>query len=327
MIHSRFAAALLLAALTASASANEIVRVDASAAAVSLARLAAAEFNKQKTGGAQVGTALSGTSGAFARLCRGEVALALVSRPILNDEAEICGKAKVGFVELPVAFDAIAIIVNPRNTFADSFTAADLRRIWEPAAQGTLTQWKQVNPRWPDLPLRLRGPDRASDDGSYFNAAILGNPFAREDYMSSSDDAVLIQGVARDVNGLAYVSLAAYSANRSLVRAVPLAGRTGAAGVLPSAGAVLNGAYQPLARPLFLYVNAASLDMPGTRAFAEFLAANGARLARAADLVPLTDATYQTNTVRLRSRSKGTLWAGTVPVGMTVEALQKKQAM
>jgi phosphate transport system substrate-binding protein len=323
----RFSLLLMLTAMTSIGTAAELVRTEASAAAISLTRAAAAEFAKQKASGAQVTTGIGGAAGAFAALCRGEASVIAVSRPILTDEMDACGKAKVEFVELPIAFDAVTVIVNPRNAFVSSLSVEELRKMWESGAQGTIMKWKQINDRWPDAPLKLLGPDRSSDDGRYFNAAILGNQFARQDYMGSAEDSVLIQAVARDANALAYVSSSSYLANRNQVKAVPIAGKAGATAVAPTAANVVSGAYQPLARPLFLYVSVAALDQPGVRAFSEFLVTNASRLATTAGLTPLTDTTYRAGISRLRNRSKGTLWAGSAPVGLTLDAMQKKQAM
>lgn len=318
-------ALVLLSAFGAPALSAEVVRIEASAAAISLTRTVASEFAKQKGGTARVETGISGAASALAKLCRGELPLAAVSRPILAEEVEACAKGKVDFVEVPIAFDAVTIIVNLRNSFADSVTVDDLRKMWESAAQGTVTRWKQVSAKWPDTPLKLLAPDRSSDDARYFNAAVLGNQFARQDYMGSAEDGILIQAVGRDANAIAYVSMSSYLANRNQVKAVPVAPKAGAGAMAPTAANVASGAYQPLSRPLFLYVSAAALDQPGVRAVAEFMVGNASRLAKAADLVPLTDSTYQAGVTRLRNRSKGTLWAGSTPVGLTLEALQKKQ--
>jgi phosphate transport system substrate-binding protein len=313
----------MLCGLSGAANSAEIVRVDTSSAAVSLTRAAAAEFGKQRGGATQISTGISGAAAALANLCRGDIAIAAVSRPIAAPEVDACDKAKIEFVEVPIAFDAVTLIVNPRNTFVESLSVDELKKMWRSASQGTVTKWKEVNGKWPDAPLKLLAPDQSSDDASYFNAAVLGTQLARQDYMGSTEDSILIQAVARDVNALAYVSLGSYGANRSRVRAVPIAGKGGA--VAPTAANVASGAYQPLSRPLFLYINAQALDQPSIRSVAEFIVSNGARLAKTADLVPLNDASYQAAANRLRSRSKGTQWAGSIPVGLTPDTLQKKQ--
>jgi phosphate transport system substrate-binding protein len=296
--------------------------MEVSSAAAAFGSIAAAEFMKH--GQTRVSVGISGVARAFEKFCRGEIALVGVARPILKEEMEACGKAKVEFVELPVALDAFVLIVNPKNRFVENLSVEHLRRMWEPGAQGTITHWAQINARWPDRPLKLLGPARSSDEARGFNVAVLGNEFTRHDYMGSAEDRMLIEAVERDPHAIAYVALSAYVANRSRVRAVPVVLKAGANPVMPSSANVAGGAYSSLTRAIFIYVSTDALERRGVDAFAEHLARHAARLAKGADLVPLTDSIYQAGVSRLRARRAGSIWGGGTPVGLTMQALQRK---
>ncbi len=200
--------------------------------------------------------------------------------------------------------------------------------MWEEAAVGKIVRWNQVNPAFPDAPLKLLAPDARFESSDYFFAAVLGpGKPARRDYMGSVDDNVLTQGVARDGNTVSYLPAATYLENRAKLRAVPIAKSAGAEPVAASAEAVLSGRYQPLSRPIFLYVNAGSLARADVAAFAEFYATNAGRLAQAAGYVALTDTLYSTGRERLRRRVAGSVWDGVVPVGLDVRGLQRREAL
>jgi phosphate transport system substrate-binding protein len=315
-----------LAGYCAGASAQS-VRIEGSGAGLTISQAAAAEFRRSHSNVA-VTVGLSGSDGALGRLCRGEVDLVHSARPMLKAEIEACRKADVPFIELPIAFDAVAVVVNPKNGFVQSLTLSELRSMWEESAQGKIVRWNQVNPRFPDAPLKLLAPDSQFDGSNYFSAAVLGpEKAARGDYMGSVDDNVLTQGVARDVNAVSYLPFATYLENRAKLRAVPIAADADAQAVAPSPESIANGQYQPLSRPIFLYVNARSLARPEVAAFAGFYAANAARLARDAKYVSLSDSTYQSNQERLRRRIAGSVWNGAVPVGLGLQEVQKREAL
>ncbi len=305
----------------------QAVRIEGSSAGLTISQAAAAEFRRTHSDVA-VNVGVSGSGGALGKLCRGEIDLVHSARPILKSELEACGKADIQFVELPIAFDAVTVVVNRKNSFVQSLTLPELRSIWEEAAQGKVVRWSQVNARFPDAPLKLLAPDRQFDTANYFAAAVLKQGQSpRRDTMGSVDDNVLIQGVARDLNTLSYVPIATYLENRAKLRAVPIAASTGAQAVMPSPETIANGQYQALSRPIFLYVNTRSLARPEVAAFAEFYAANAARLAKGARYVPLTDRTYQAAQERLRRRIAGSVWNGVVPVGLKMEELQRRDTL
>ncbi len=304
----------------------QTVHIDGAAAGRVLMDAAVLEYHKHKPA-ARIEVGVAGSAGSLAMLCNKSAGLVIASRPIQKAELASCTKLEVEFVEVPVAFDAITVVVNRRNDFVASLSVDELRTMWGAAAQGKITRWSQVNARFPDAPLKLLGPDAQFERGNTFTEAVLGpGQSARRDYMVSVDDNVLIQGVVRDPNALGYVSLAYYSAHRRTLKAVPIAAKAGATPVEPTVENIAKGLYQPFARPLFLYVNAKALDTAPVREFAEFYVANGARLAQAVKLVPLAEVSYRQGLTRIRSRVKGSLWGGTVPIGLTVEEVQKRQA-
>ncbi len=327
MKHLRLAtsAAALLASGLAVCAQAQILRIDGSAAGAEISKAAVVEYRKQNKD-ISFSLGVSGSGGGLAKFCRGEAEMVSTTRPIQRSEIDACAKARIEFIELPLAFDAVTVIVNARNTFVDRLSVEDLRKMWQGSAQGEITHWDQINPRWPHQPMKLLAPDRLSDESSYFNAAILGGEAPRQDIMASTEDRILIQGVARDANTLSFVSLAYYLENRAQLKAVPIAAKTGATPVAPTLDAIAKGAYQPLARPLFLYVNAKALAQPAVRAFAEYYVVNGARLAKAANTVPLAESSYRLDLERLRKSSTGTVWGGRVPTGLTLETLQTRKA-
>ncbi len=305
----------------------ETVRIDGSSAGVTISQAAAAEFRGSHSK-VVLTVGVSGSSGALSKLCRGESDLVHSARPILKAEIEACRNADMQFIELPLAFDAIAVVVNRKNNFVQSLTVAELRAMWEEGAQGKVVRWSQISARFPDAPIKLLAPDAQFDASNYFVAAVLGaGQAARRDYMSSTDDNVLIQGLVRDINTVSYLPVATYLEHRIKLRAVPIAASAASDPVMPSLEAIASGRYQPLSRPIFLYVNAKALARPEVVAFAEFYAANASRFTREARYVPLAEDIYRAGRERLRHRVAGTVWDGAVPVGLTMQELQRRAAL
>jgi phosphate transport system substrate-binding protein len=233
---------------------------------------------------------------------------------------QACKKAGVEYIELPVAYDALTVVVNPKNTWAEAVTVAELKRIWEPAAQGKIARWNQVRPAWPDQPLNLYGAGADSGTFDYFTEAIVGKAKAsRGDYTASEDDNVLVQGVASDRNALGYFGFAYYAENRERLKAVAIDGGKGP--VLPSPKTVLDGTYQPLSRPIYIYVNRRSLERPEVREFAEFYLRNAAKLAAQVRYVPLPERGYAMGLERLKRGVVGTAFGGQADVGVKFEDL------
>src|SRR5688500_6543529 len=227
----------------------ETVAVDGSSTVYPITEAVAEEFQKANSG-MRVTVGISGTGGGFKKFCRGETDVSNASRPILRAEMEDCRKAGIQYFELPVAFDALTVVVNPKNSFIKQLTIAEMKNRWRPSAQGTVTRCNQVNLAWPDQPMKLFGPGADSGTFDYFTEAVVGkSKSSRGDFTASEDDNVLVQGVSRDVNGLGYFGYAYYIENKDKLKAVPIVNDKGQA-VAPSMEAVLKGSYTPLARPI-----------------------------------------------------------------------------
>jgi len=311
--------------LAAASEQATIIRIDGSSTVFPITEAVAEEFQKAKRGAVRVTVGISGTGGGFKKFCRGETDLQGASRPILRPEIEACRARGVQYIELPVAFDALTVVVNPANTWAGTMTVAELRRIWAPEAQGTLTRWSQVRPGWPDAPLHLFGPGADSGTFDYFTEAVVGKARAsRGDYTASEDDNVIVQGVARDRNALGYFGFAYFAANAGRLRAVAI--DAGKGPVAPSLENVLNGTYQPLSRPLFVYVSAAAAARPAVQEFVEFYLTRGGELAKQVNYVPLRPQAYAMALERFQRRRLGTVFGGAPEVGVTVEELLRREA-
>src|SRR4051812_27266593 len=304
---------------------DKIVKIDGSSTVYPITEAVAEEFQKAKKNAIKVTVGISGTGGGFKKFCRGETDISDASRPILKKEMEDCKAAGVEYVELPVAFDALTVVVNPRNQFIKQLTVAEMKKMWEPAAQGKVTRWNQVNPAWPDQPMKLFGPGADSGTFDYFTEAVVGkSKSSRGDFTASEDDNVLVQGVSRDVNGLGYFGFSYYVENKDKLRAVPIVNEKGQT-VLPSMEAVEKGTYAPLSRPIFIYVNAKSLDKPEVKEFVEYYMRNGADLSREVKYVPLPDAAYKSALEHVHQGKKGTKFAGVAEVGVTIEELLRRE--
>jgi phosphate transport system substrate-binding protein len=319
-------AAMLVGVATAPLATAQIVKVDGSSTVFPVTEAVAEDFQKAKKGAAKVTVGISGTGGGFKKFCRGETDVSNASRPILKQEMADCKAAGIEYFELPVAFDALTVVINPRNGFIKTLTVAELKKMWEPGAQGKVTRWNQVNPVWPDAPIKLFGPGADSGTFDYFTEAVVGKAkSSRGDFTASEDDNVLVQGVSRDVNGLGYFGYAYYIENKDKLKAVPIVNEKGQP-VEPSMEAVLKGTYSPLARPIFIYVNAKSLGKPEVKEFVEYYMKHGAKLAREVKYVPLPDVAYTTGLEHIQKGKKGTVFGGNAEVGVTIEELLKREA-
>jgi phosphate transport system substrate-binding protein len=318
--------ALLTAATLQAHGAQPIIKVDGSSTVFPITAAAAEDFQKAKKGAVRVTVGISGTGGGFKKFCRGETDISDGSRPITKKEMDDCKAARVAYMEMPVAYDALTVVIHPKNTWAKTMTVAELKKIWEPGAQGQVTRWNQVNPSWPDAPLKLFGPGADSGTFEYFTEAVTGKAkSSRGDFTASEDDNVLVQGVSRDVNGLGYFGYAYYSENRDTLAAVSVVSPSGKP-VAPSLETVVSGAYQPLSRPIFIYVNAKSLEKPEVKAFVEFYNRNAERLVKEVKYVPLPAKAYAYNLETLAKMRLGTKFDGENKVGLTIEELMKLEA-
>ena len=233
----------------------------------------------------------------------------------------------VQYYELPIAYDALTVVINPRNDWIKTLTPADLKKMWDPSAQNKVMSWRQVNPAWPDQPLKLFGPGADSGTFDYFTEAVTGKSKAsRGDYTASEDDNVLVQGVARDVNALGYFGFAYYIENKDKLKAVPIAPAAGKPAVEPSMDSVISGQYQPLSRPIFIYINAKSYERAEVQQFIEYYMKNSEVLVREVKYVPLPAKAYAHNIDMLSTKQLGTKFGGEAKVGLTIEELMKMEA-
>lgn len=316
------AAAVMLCACSRRKAEGRAVAIDGSSTVFLLSQAVAEEL--ARSGQAQVTVATSGTGGGFERLCRGEVELTGASRPIRAGEAAACEARGVEWIELPVAYDGVVVVVHPGNHWVDHLTVDELRTIWEPAAQGRVTRWSQVRAGFPDRPLRLYGAGVDSGTYDYFTAAVVGKEHSsRGDYAQSEDDNTLVAGVAGDVNALGFFGYAYYGENRDRLKLLAIDG--GAGPVAPSPATIVDGSYRPLARPMFLYVARAAADRPEVDRVVSYYLASVTTLAPAVGQVALPAGVAARVEERYRSRRTGSAFAGRSPIGATVEELLARE--
>ena len=318
--------ALMLAAASSAASAQTIIAVDGSSTVFPITEAMAEEFQKANPG-IKVTVGIAGTGGGFKKFCRGEIDISDASRPIKKSEADDCKKNGIQYIELPVALDALAVMVNPKNTWAAELTVAELKKMWEPEAQGKIMNWNQIRPSFPNAPLKLFGAGVDSGTYDYFTAATVGKEHSsRGDFTASEDDNVLVQGIAGDVNAIGFFGLAYYIENKSKLKAVGIKLNDTAKAVLPAVETAKDGTYQPLSRPIFIYVSTKSLDKPHVAKFVEFYMdpKNATELVAEVGYVPLPEAALKAFRERVTKRMVGTGFTGS-KIGVSVEELIKEK--
>ncbi len=301
------------------------IKIDGSSTVFPISEALAEEFQISKRGKVHVTVGIAGTGGGFKKFCRGETDISNASRPISTEEMDACRAAGIKYMELPIAFDALTVVVNPANSWVKSMTVADLRKIWEPAAQGRVGNWSQVKSGFPSEKMTLFGPGTDSGTFDYFTEAVNGKAKAsRADYSASEDDNTLVQGVESNKGGLGYFGFAYYAAHKDKLRAVPIDGGKGP--VAPSIENVVNGSYQPLSRPLFIYVKEASASRPEVQEFVRFALTQGAELVKEVGYVPLPPSAYPLVLGHFTGRKLGTVFGGVPKVGVTIEQLLSMEA-
>jgi phosphate transport system substrate-binding protein len=316
-----------IALFGAQAAQAQIVKIDGSSTVYPITEAVAEEFQKAKKNAIKVTVGISGTGGGFKKFCRGETDFSNASRPITAKEMEDCKAAGVEYIEMPVAYDALTVVINPKNTFLKQVTVDELKKMWEPASQGKVMKWNEVNPAWPDAPMKLFGAGADSGTFEYFTEAIVGKPkSSRGDFTASEDDNVLVQGVSRDVNALGYFGYAYYAENMNRLKGLPIVNPKTGKAVEPSGANVENASYQPLSRPIFVYVKKSSLDKPEVREFVDFYMKNAEKLVREVKYVPLPKSAYDGNLKHVKDNKIGTVFGGKNEVGITIEELMKREA-
>ena len=272
------------------------VIIDGSSTVFSITEAVAEEFRKVNPK-VRVTIGESGTGGGFNKFSRAESDINEASRSIKKEEIDACKAAGVDHIELEIAYDGLALMVNPENTWVDHLTVAELKKIWEPEAQGKIIKWNQIRPEWPNKEIHLFGPGTASGTFDYFTEAIVGKAkSSRGDYTASEDDNVLVQGIATDELALGYFGLAYFEANQDKLKLVGVDDQkdeNGKGPIIPSQQTVKNKSYSPLSRPLFIYPNSKSPERPEVKAFVDFYIENGGMLAKEVGYIPLGDTEYQ----------------------------------
>lgn len=299
------------------------IAIDGSSTVFPISEAVAEEFMAANAG-VNVTVGVSGTGGGFSRFCAGETAISNASRPIKDEEIAACEAAGIEYIELPVAYDALTIVVNAENDWAESLTIEELKTLWQPEAEGTITTWSQVRDGFPDQPINLYGPGTDSGTFDYFTEAIVGEAGAsRADYTASEDDNVLVQGVVNDTNALGYFGFAYYEANTDTLKAVAIDGGDGP--VAPTRENVENGTYQPLSRPLFIYVNAEAAQRPEIQQFVQFYLENPDLVAEVG-YVPLPAEAYTLAQQKFDEGQTGTVFATQDTIGVQIEDLLRLEA-
>ena len=321
------AAALVAAGCSARKARGTSVKIDGSSTVFLISQAVAEEL--ARAGQAHVTVGASGTGGGFKKFCRGRLDLTGASRPIRSTEADACKAHHVEWIELPIAYDGLAVVVNPKNTWVDHLTVDELRKIWAPEAQHTVTRWSQVREGFPDKPLRLFGAGVDSGTYDYFTAAVVGKEHSsRGDYTQSEDDNTLVTGVAADEGALGFFGYAYYAENRDKLTLVPIDdGRAdnGAGPVAPSPDTIVDGTYQPLARPIFLYASVTAAERPEVDKVITFYLDQLPMLAPAVGYVALPPELRELTRRRYTERRTGSVFTDGSTVGVTLEQLLRRE--
>ena len=306
-----------------------LVSLDGSSTVFPISEAVAEEFQKANPE-TRVTVGISGTGGGFQKFCRGEIDIADASRPISATEVAACEKSGIQYVELPIAYDGIAIAVNPKNNWASQITTAELKTLWGPEAQGKVKTWSQIRKGWPNREVHLFGAGVDSGTYDYFTEAINGKAKAsRGDFTSSEDDNVLVQGIGNDELALGFVPFAYFEENAAKLKLVPVDdGKpdNGEGAIAPSPETIRTGTYQPLSRPVFIYVSAKAAARPEVQKFVEFYLKNAEQLVREVNYVGLGDSAYAMVNDRFGKRTTGSVFSGANTVGVTIDQLLAKEA-
>jgi phosphate transport system substrate-binding protein len=303
---------LLLVAACGGGEQEAVIQVDGSSTVYPITEAVAEEYQRANPG-ARITVGISGTGGGFQKFCRDEIDLSDASRPIQASERDACAAAGVEFIELPVAYDGLAVVVHPANSWAESMTVAELRTLWEPAAQGKIMRWSQIRDGWPDREIHLFGAGVDSGTFDYFTEVIVGKSGqSRGDYTSSEDDNVIVQGVSGDEGALGYFGFAYYEENKARLKLVAVDdgdASNGAGPIAPSPVTVAGGTYRPLSRPIFIYPKVSALERPEVHGFVEYFLTEGVPLVREVGYIPLTDNEYSMVRARFAARKTGSMYA------------------
>lgn len=304
------------------------IKIDGSSTVYPITEKIVQQYNNLSPSDVEVSANFSGTGGGFEKFCAGGTDINNASRPILKAEIELCKKNNISYIELPIAFDALTIVVNPKNTWANDITVEELRKIWEPSAQGKIKTWNQVRASWPNQPLNLYGPGKDSGTYDYFTAAIVGQQGeSRTDYQASEDDEVIEQGIANDPNGLAYFGYAYYKQNQAELKALAVDNQKGSGAIMPSQNGAEAEKYRPLSRPLFIYVNAvAAQNNPKLNDFLDFYMQKTSKVAEEVGYIPFELDDYTKLYRNFHKTKVGTVFEGKSEFDLTLDEVLTKRA-
>ena len=299
------------------------INIDGSSTVFPITEAMAEEFGNSTGGNVKITVGVSGTGGGFKKFCAGETVISDASRPIKQNEVELCAENGVEYIELPVAIDGLSVLVNPNNDFVECMTIDELHTIWRPEAEEVITNWNQVRPEWPDRKLGLYAPGVDSGTFDYFTETVNGESQAsRADFLPSEDDNVLVTGIANDQGALGYFGYAYYGENADRLRLVAIDGGDGC--VLPTDQTINNGTYSPLSRPLFIYVSSSALQQEHIRAFVEFyLGINNRDFISETGYIPLPDDVYALTLDKFLGGFTGAAFGGDARIHGTVEEVLK----
>lgn len=305
---------------------TSMVTIDGSSTVFPITEAMAEEFQKVNRN-TQVVVGIAGTGGGFKRFCRGETHINDASRPIKEAEVELCKENNIEYIELPIAYDGLAVMVHPSNDWVDYLTVAELKKIWEPEAQNVVLRWNQIRPEWPDKPISLYGAGADSGTYDYFTEAVVGKEgSSRGDFVASEDDNVLVQGISTDPNALGFFGYAYYQENKDKLKLVPISADIDggfSTAVLPAPTTINDGSYKPLSRPIFLYVTTTAADDPAVSSFIDFYLdpANLQALVTEVGYVPLPLQLNELTSKRYREKTAGSMFKSGSQAGITLEQL------
>jgi phosphate transport system substrate-binding protein len=305
--------------------AQNTIKIDGSSTVYPITEKVAEQFQSQNKD-VKVTVGISGTGGGMKKFTRGEIDIADASRPIKKDEMAEAQKNGIEFIELPIAYDALTVVVNRQNDWAKEMTVDQLKRMWAPESQGKVLKWSDIESKFPGESLKLYGPGADSGTFEYFTEAVVGKAkSSRTDYTASEDDNVLVNGVKGDKGAIGYFGMAYYMANKDALQAVAIVNPKTGKAVLPSAESVETATYAPLSRPIFIYVKKSSLQRPEVRKFVEFYLTKGPELVEQVKYVPLPDKAYEIALNNVKNQKTGTLFPEGHAIGVSLEELMQKE--
>jgi phosphate transport system substrate-binding protein len=279
------------------------IQIDGSSTVYPVTEAVAEEYRREAPK-VKVTVGVSGTGGGMKKFTRGEIDIVNASRSMNPSEAQTASENGISYVQLSVAYDGLTVVVHPSNEWARDITVAELKKIWEPEAQGKIKRWNQIRSEWPDQEMHLYGAGVESGTYDYFTEAIVGKSHSsRGDYTASEDDNVLVQGVSTDPLALGFFGYAYYEENKSKLKAIPV--NNGAGAILPSLETVKDGSYAPLSRPLFLYISSRAMEKPEVIDFINFYLESAGELAQEVGYIALPDNVYNEQRQKFEQFVKG----------------------